>query len=188
MIKSIFLTLIILAGGLMMADNPQVILKTTLGDITIELYPEKAPITVDNFLKYVNDGYYDGVVFHRVIPDFMIQTGGFTVDGKQKETRAPIKNEANNGLKNETGTIAMARTGVIDSATSQFFINAKDNAFLNNGARDFGYCVFGKVISGLDVVKKIEATPTANKKGMADWPIENVIITKAEVVVVETKK
>ncbi|MCF7920138.1 MAG: peptidyl-prolyl cis-trans isomerase [Candidatus Cloacimonetes bacterium] len=180
--KLIILALLIFAGGLIMADNPQVILKTNYGDITLELYPDKAPITVANFLQYVNDGFYEGVVFHRVIAGFMIQTGGFTADGAHKEPGKPIKNEADNGLSNELGTIAMARTNVVDSATSQFFINAKDNTFLDHTPGNFGYCVFGKVISGLDVLKKIETTPTANKKGMGDWPLENVIIQKAEVV------
>jgi len=184
--KFIALILIIIAGGVMFAENPMVTLTTSMGDITIELYPEKAPKTVENFLTYTKDGYYDGTVFHRVIADFMIQGGGFTPDGKQKETMAPVKNEADNGLKNLDGTIAMARTRVVDSATSQFFINCKDNSFLDHGSRDFGYCVFGKVVKGLDIMKKIETTPTGSKKGMKDWPLEDVLIIKA--VVVETKE
>ena len=182
MTKILILALIILAGGLMMAENPQVVLNTNYGDITLELYPEKAPISVANFLQYVNDGFYSGVVFHRVIAGFMIQTGGFGIDGSRKETLSPIKNEADNGLLNDYGTIAMARTNAVDSATSQFFINVKDNDFLNNSGRNFGYSVFGKAIAGLDVIKKIEASPTASKKGMGDWPVEDIIITGASVV------
>ncbi|MCF7911988.1 MAG: peptidyl-prolyl cis-trans isomerase [Candidatus Cloacimonetes bacterium] len=184
--KIIALILIIIAGGIMLAENPVVNLSTNLGDITIELYQDKAPVTVENFLKYTNDGYYNDTVFHRVIAGFMIQGGGFTAEGSQKETMEPIKNEADNGLKNLEGTIAMARTQVVDSATSQFFINCKDNSFLDHGSRDYGYCVFGKVIKGMDIVKKIETTATGAKKGMRDWPLENVIVNKAEVV--ETKE
>ena len=123
-----------------------------------------------NFLAYVDSGFYDGTIFHRVIPDFMIQGGGFTPDMKQKPTKPPIKNEADNGLKNDAGTIAMARTPVTDSATAQFFINLKDNDFLNHGGRDFGYAVFGKVIGGMDVVKKIAAVKTATKGGTRTCP------------------
>ncbi|NIW37582.1 MAG: peptidylprolyl isomerase A [Gemmatimonadetes bacterium] len=132
-----------------------VTMKTSKGEIQIELYPEQAPISVENFLQYVDDGFYDGTVFHRVIPGFVIQGGGFTGDGQQKKTRPPIKNEAENGLKNDRGTLAMARTSVVDSATSQFFINLVDNDFLNHGTRDFGYAVFAKVVSGLDIVDTI---------------------------------
>ena len=134
-----------------------VTLETSLGSIVLELDPAKAPVTVANFLAYVDAGFYDGTVFHRVIPDFMIQGGGFAADMTQKPTKPPIKNEADNGLTNDTWTIAMARTSVKDSATAQFFINLKDNDFLNHGGRDFGYAVFGKVTSGVDVVKKIAA-------------------------------
>jgi peptidyl-prolyl cis-trans isomerase A (cyclophilin A) len=152
--------------------KPVVVISTSLGDITVELEPDKAPKTVANFLAYVDDGFYDGTVFHRVIKDFMVQGGGMTPDGKQKPTKPPIKNEADNGLKNDVGTLAMARTNVVDSATAQFFINTKNNDFLNNGSRDFGYAVFGKVTSGMDVVRKIEAVET--KPG--DVPKEPVII------------
>jgi peptidyl-prolyl cis-trans isomerase A (cyclophilin A) len=152
--------------------KPVVVISTTLGDITVELEPEKAPKTVANFLAYVDDGFYDGTVFHRVIKDFMVQGGGMTSDGKQKPTKPPIKNEADNGLKNDVGTLAMARTSVVDSATAQFFINTKNNDFLNNGSRDFGYAVFGKVTGGMDVVRKIEAVETRP----GDAPKEPVLI------------
>ena len=159
--------------------NPQVTMKTSLGDIKIELYPDKAPITVKNFLSYVDDKFYDGTIFHRVISGFMIQGGGFTPDMNQKPTKAQIKNEAQNGLKNTRGTLAMARTGVIDSATAQFFINTVDNDFLNfrsPDVRGFGYCVFGKVVDGMDVVDKIRAVQTGNKNGMDDVPNDTVKI------------
>ena len=149
-----------------------VVISTSLGDVTVALDAEKAPKTVANFLSYVDDGFYDGTVFHRVIRNFMIQGGGMTADGKQKPTKAPIKNEADNGLRNDVGTIAMARTNVVDSATAQFFINTKDNDFLNHGGRDFGYAVFGKVTDGMDVVRRIEAVQT----GRGDVPVETVTI------------
>jgi peptidyl-prolyl cis-trans isomerase A (cyclophilin A) len=155
--------------------SPVVILKTSLGEIKIELNAEKAPISVENFLGYVDDGFYDGTIFHRVIPDFMAQGGGMTADMKQKKTKAAIKNEADNGLKNDRGTLAMARTAVVNSATSQFFINVKDNDFLNHGGRDFGYAVFGRVLEGMDVVDKIAAVPT----GSRDVPAESVLIESA---------
>ncbi len=164
---------------------PVVVLKTSMGEVKIELYPDKAPITVKNFLDYVEAKHYDGTIFHRVIPQFMIQGGGFTPDMQQKPTKAPIKNEAGNGLKNTNGTIAMARTGVVDSATSQFFINTKDNAFLDH--RDetpsgFGYAVFGKVVSGMDVLKKIEAVPTTTKGPHQNVPTTPVVIESARLV------
>ncbi|HML96336.1 MAG TPA: peptidylprolyl isomerase [Thermodesulfobacteriota bacterium] len=162
--------------------NPVVIISTSKGDIKVELLKNEAPVTVENFLSYVNDGFYDGTIFHRVIPNFMIQGGGFTSDFAQKPTKAPIKNEANNGLKNDRGTLAMARTQVVDSATSQFFINVVDNDFLNNGARDFGYAVFGKVIDGMDVVDAIAAVPTSNKGMHGDVPTEDVVIESVKVV------
>jgi len=162
--------------------NPKILIKTSEGDITLELYPDKAPITVANFLSYVNDKTYDGTVFHRVIPGFMIQGGGFTTTGIEKPTKDPIKLESSNGLKNEIGTVAMARTSVPDSATNQFFINAADNAFLNKGARDDGYAVFGKVISGMDVVKNIESKKTTIKNGMSDWPLQDITITSVTVI------
>lgn len=158
---------------------PTVVMETSLGTIEIELNAEKAPISTENFLKYVDDKFYEGTIFHRVIADFMIQGGGFTEDMSQKKTREQIKNEATNGLKNDRGTIAMARTMVVDSATAQFFINVKDNAFLNNRGTDmqsYGYAVFGKVVSGMDVVDKIRAVKTGNKKGMDDVPETAVVI------------
>ncbi|MCA9809081.1 MAG: peptidyl-prolyl cis-trans isomerase [Candidatus Dadabacteria bacterium] len=159
-----------------------VIISTSKGDIKVELFKNEAPVTVENFLSYVNDGFYDGTIFHRVIPNFMVQGGGFTPDFAQKPTKAPIKNEANNGLKNDRGTLAMARTQVVDSATSQFFINVVNNDFLNNGARDFGYAVFGKVIDGMDVVDAIAAVPTSNKGMHGDVPTEDVVIESVKVV------
>jgi peptidyl-prolyl cis-trans isomerase A (cyclophilin A) len=161
------------------AKKPVVILETSQGTIELELDAEKAPVTVANFLAYVDEGFYDGTVFHRVIPDFMIQGGGFTPDMSQKTTKAPIKNEADNGLQNGAYTIAMARTQVKDSATAQFFINLKDNDFLNHGSRDFGYAVFGKVKKGDDVVKKIAGVPTGNRGGHQNVPSEPVVIKKA---------
>jgi cyclophilin family peptidyl-prolyl cis-trans isomerase len=165
--------------------NPVVLMSTSMGDIKIELYKDKAPVTVENFLGYVKDKFYDGTIFHRVIAGFMIQGGGFAPDMSQKTTKAAIKNEAGNGLKNEVGTIAMARTNVVDSATAQFFINVKDNAFLdhrNQTPQGFGYAVFGKVIEGLDVVRKIENVKTGNSKGFSDVPVEAVVIKSVTVV------
>ena len=153
---------LLFAGSLLAATpaaKPHVLIATSLGEIEVELDPAKAPISVKNFLEYVDSGYYDGTLFHRVIPGFMVQTGGFSAGMQEKKTRAPIKNEADNGLLNERGTLAMARTGVVDSATSQFFINLTDNDFLNHGARDFGYAVFGKVVRGMGVVDQIAKVP-----------------------------
>ena len=164
--------------------NPVVIIKTSKGTIEAELFKNKAPITVANFLEYVNSGFYNGTIFHRVIPSFMIQGGGFDTDLKKKPTQAPIKNEAANGLKNEPGTLAMARTGVVDSATAQFFINTKNNQFLNHKdttQRGYGYAVFGKVISGMDVVKSIEDVKTARTRVSEGQPVENVIIESISV-------
>lgn len=165
--------------------NPMVLMSTSMGDIKIELYEDKAPVTVKNFLSYVNDKFYDGTIFHRVIPGFMIQGGGFDKGMNQKPTKAPIKNEAGNGLKNDVGTLAMARTGVVDSATAQFFINVKDNTFLNH--RDetpngFGYAVFGKVVEGMDVARKIENVSTSTKGMNQNVPVEPVIIKSITVV------
>ena len=160
-------------------------LQTSMGDITLELDGEKAPATVENLVQYVKDGFYDGVIFHRVIDGFMIQGGGFTPDMKQKPTRAPIKNEADNGLKNDVYTIAMARTPDPHSASAQFFINVKDNDFLNFSAptpSGWGYAVFGKVIDGSDVVDAIAKVNTGNFGPFGDVPLEPVIITKAEVL------
>ena len=159
--------------------NPVIAMSTNMGDIRVELDAANAPITTQNFLEYVNEGYYDGLIFHRVIQGFMIQGGGFDPQMKQKKTKAPIKNEATNGLKNKLGSIAMARTNVVDSATAQFFINVKDNDFLNhrNTSPDaFGYAVFGQVIEGLDVVQKIERVKTGSRGGHQDVPIEAVTI------------
>lgn len=165
------------------AQSPasRVTLETTLGSIVLELDPQRAPRTVDNFLQYVRDGHYTGTVFHRVIADFMIQGGGFTPEMQQKPTRAPIPLESRNGLKNVRGTIAMARTNVPDSATAQFFINVKDNDFLDQAnARDgHGYAVFGKVVSGMDVVEKIRTVPTTRRGMHADVPAQPVTILKA---------
>ncbi|MGA9666573.1 MAG: peptidylprolyl isomerase [Gallionella sp.] len=156
---------------------------TSKGTFTIELDPEKAPLTVKNFLDYVNSGFYSNTIFHRVIGNFMIQGGGFEPGMKQKKTNAPIQNEANNGLKNNAYTVAMARTGDPDSATAQFFINVKDNGFLNYPGQDgWGYCVFGKVVEGKEVVDAIRDVKTGNRSGFQDVPLEDVIITKAEVV------
>jgi len=157
--------------------NPVVLMSTSLGDIKIELDEEKAPITVKNFLAYVNDKFYDGTIFHRVIPGFMIQGGGFDPNMTQKPTKEPIKNEAANGLKNDVGTIAMARTSNPDSATAQFFINVVNNANLNRPSPDgHGYAVFGKVVAGMDVVQKIEKVATGNKGGHGNVPTEPVVI------------
>lgn len=177
-----------------MSKTPQkgngyvVVLETSLGSIEIELNIEKAPITVENFLNYVITGAYDETVFHRVIDGFMIQGGGFTTDGEKKPTNPPIKLESNNGLLNEVGTIAMARTNIPDSATNQFFINLKDNSFLNYSSTNTdslylahsspGYAVFGKVVKGMDVVNTIKRVQTAVKNGMNDWPVDDVLIKK----------
>lgn len=156
------------------------VFETTLGTIEIELFEKEAPVSSANFLSYVDDGFFDGLVFHRVIPGFMIQGGGFEQGMKQKKTKAPIKNEATNGLKNDRGTLAMARTNDINSATAQFFINLVDNKFLNHaGASNYGYAVFGKVTSGMDVVDKIAAVKTTNRSGHQDVPASDVVITKA---------
>ena len=157
-----------------------IVLETSLGNITIKTNPEKAPISVENFLKYVDEGFYDDTIFHRVIPGFMIQCGGFTEDMSNKETNEQIKNEADNGLKNVKGSLAMARTAVVDSATSQFFINLSDNAFLDNGERDFGYAVFAEVVEGMDVVEKIGTVATGNNAGHGDVPLETVTIISAK--------
>jgi cyclophilin family peptidyl-prolyl cis-trans isomerase len=157
-----------------------VVFETTKGNITIELSPEQAPISAENFLAYVDAGHFDGTIFHRVIPGFMIQGGGFTEDMQQKPTGDPIKNEADNGLKNERGTLSMARTSDIHSATSQFFLNVADNAFLDHGGRDFGYAVFGKVVEGMDVVDDIVQVPTGGKGGHQDVPLEPIVVRSAK--------
>tara|TARA_Y100000310_G_scaffold343706_1_gene452593 strand:+ start:748 stop:1332 length:585 start_codon:yes stop_codon:yes gene_type:complete len=171
-------------GNNMESKNTIVILETSEGNIEIELFEEQAPISTKNFIDYVNEGFYDNLVFHRVISDFMIQGGGFDKDMGQKETKDPIKNEATNGLKNERGTLAMARTNVVDSATSQFFINVVDNSFLDHTAptpQGYGYAVFGKVTKGMDVVDKIRAVQTGDVRGIPNVPLEPVIINKANV-------
>ena len=158
--------------------NKIIVIETSKGNIEVELNFEKAPITSENFLSYVESGFYEGTVFHRVIPNFMVQGGGFTKDGAQKTTMKPIKLESNNGLKNLRGTIAMARTNVPDSATSQFFINTKDNDFLNYAPGNPGYAVFGKVIKGMEVVDAIEKVKTSSRGPYDDWPVEDVLIVK----------
>ena len=160
-------------------------LHTNYGEITLELDSEKAPITVQNFIDYVNSGHYDNTVFHRVIDGFMIQGGGFEPGLVQKQTRAPIRNEAANGLKNDKYTVAMARTSDVNSATAQFFINVSDNDFLNYSSptpQGFGYCVFGKVVEGMDVVDKIKKVKTGDRGGHQNVPLENVLLEKAEVI------
>lgn len=164
-------------------ENPVVVIKTSKGDITVELFKKEAPYTVENFLRYVEDEFFAGTIFHRVIPGFMIQGGGFDADMNEKPTRAPIKNEAANGLENKRGTLAMARTPVVDSATSQFFINLVDNAFLNYRSPDprgFGYCVFGRVIDGMDVVDRIAEVRTARSGPHENVPVKPVEITGTE--------
>ena len=158
-------------------------LQTTMGDIVVDLNEQAAPVTVRNFLEYVVDGFFDGKIFHRVIPNFMIQGGGFTAEMAQDRTRDPIANEAANGLKNERGSIAMARTSDPDSATAQFFINHRDNDFLDYaGGANPGYAVFGKTVEGMDVVDAIAAVETTTRKGMDDVPVEPVVIISASVV------
>ena len=157
-------------------------IKTTSGDIEIKLYEEEAPISSENFKSYVKDGFFEGTIFHRVIPDFMVQGGGMTENMENKSTNAPIKNEANNGKKNLRGTLAMARTMEIDSATSQFFINLVDNSFLDHGDRDFGYAVFGEVTNGMDIVDEIASSATGSKMGHQDVPIESITITEVSFI------
>jgi cyclophilin family peptidyl-prolyl cis-trans isomerase len=192
MTRQILMSLI-LAGtflaGLAIAQAPaagtKVLMKTSKGDITLELDPAKAPVTVKSFLSYAKEGFYNGTIFHRVIPNFMIQGGGMTAELHEKPAKPPIKNEAGNGLKNARGTIAMARTGVVDSATCQFFINLKDNGFLDhkdNTADGFGYCVFGKVVAGMDVVDAIAKAKTGTKRGYQDVPWEPITILSVEVL------
>jgi len=158
-------------------------IKTSLGDIIVALDAENAPITVENFKSYIANGFYSNTIFHRVMPGFMIQGGGFDIGGNQKATKAEIKNEAKNGLKNDRGTIAMARTMVVDSATSQFFINLEDNDFLDYRDDDnYGYAVFGQVVEGMEVVDKIAEVKTGNNGPHQNWPIENVVIESIELV------
>jgi peptidyl-prolyl cis-trans isomerase A (cyclophilin A) len=167
------------------AKNPVVAMETSVGTVKLELFEKEAPISVKNFLDYVNSGFYSGTIFHRVIAGFMIQGGGFTTEFKQKPANAPIKNEAGNGLKNQRGTLAMARTGIVDSATAQFFINVVNNDFLNhrdNSMQGYGYAVFGKVLEGMDVVDKIAAEKTGFSHGFPDVPEQQVVIKSMKVL------
>jgi peptidyl-prolyl cis-trans isomerase A (cyclophilin A) len=190
MLKKIFtiMTICLLAGGMGAASatetkNPVVLMKTSLGNIKIELFQKESPITVKNFLSYVKNGFYSDTIFHRVIPGFMIQGGGFTANLSMKHSATPIKNEATNGLRNERGTIAMARTANPDSATSQFFINTVNNDKLNRPSPDgHGYAVFGKVIEGMDVVDKIAAVRTGMKMGLQDVPLTPVVINSMSII------
>jgi peptidyl-prolyl cis-trans isomerase B (cyclophilin B) len=162
-------------------NKPQVLIETNQGNIVLELYPDKAPKSVENFLRYVNEGFYDGTIFHRVIPDFMVQGGGFTPKLQKKLTHSPIQNEADNGLRNRVGTVAMARTNDPHSATSQFFINVAKNTFLDfreKTPRAYGYAVFGRVIKGMRTVNKIRSTRTGFKNGMGDVPLEPIVMEK----------
>ena len=159
--------------------NNMIRFHTTHGDFTVELFDKEAPISVENFLKYVDDGHFDGTIFHRIVPGFVIQGGGLAADFSTKKTRAPITNEATNGLKNERGTLSMARTNDVNSATSQFFVNLSDNAFLDHTKGQFGYAVFGRVKDGLDVVDKIAAVRTGTRRQYQDAPLEDVAIVSA---------
>jgi cyclophilin family peptidyl-prolyl cis-trans isomerase len=151
--------------------------ETTLGNFTIEFFEKEAPETVANFLRYIDAGFFDGTIFHRIVPGFVIQGGGYEADMTQKRTEPPIKNEADNGLKNERGTLSMARTNDINSATSQFFVNLKDNEFLDHKRGNFGYAVFARVTEGMDVIDKIAAVETGRRRGMDDVPVEPVVMT-----------
>lgn len=181
MLKNIILAAcsLLFSTALLASEAPRVLLTTSLGEVEVELDAERAPLSVDNFLGYVDRGFYDGVQFHRVIPGFMVQTGGFTADMQQKPAGAEIQNEANNGLHNVRGTLAMARTNEINSATSQFFINLADNAFLDHGQRGFGYAVFGKVVRGMDVVDQIARARTVVRGMHRDVPAEPILIQSA---------
>jgi peptidyl-prolyl cis-trans isomerase A (cyclophilin A) len=189
MFKKLVLVLVglLLSAGIASAagkKNPVVLMETNMGNVKLELFEKEAPISVKNFLDYVDNGFYNGTIFHRVIPGFMIQGGGFTSDLKEKSIRGPIKNEAINGLKNTRGSLAMARTAVVDSATAQFFINVADNDFLNHRNKEiqgYGYAVFGKVLEGMDVVDKIAAVKTVFKT-MPDMPEKNVVIKTMKVL------
>ena len=177
-----------LAAG---TQNPSVIIHTSMGNITVELDAAKAPVTVENFLQYAKDGFYDGTIFHRVISDFMVQGGGFDESFSQKSTRATIQNEADNGLGNARGTIAMARTNAPHSATAQFFINLVDNTFLNHTSkspRGWGYAVFGKVTEGMEVVDNMAKVRTTRKGPHGDVPVNNIVITSVEIVQAELPK
>ena len=162
-----------------MAGNSLIRFETSHGDFTVELYAEEAPETVEKFLAYVDAEFFDGTIFHRIVPGFVIQGGGLDVDFANRQTRDPVRNEAKNGLKNLRGTLSMARTSAIDSATSQFFVNLADNAFLDHSARDFGYAVFGRVSDGMAVIDAIAGVPTGRRKGYQDAPLEDVVIKSA---------
>jgi peptidyl-prolyl cis-trans isomerase B (cyclophilin B) len=184
LLSSLFGLLLLTLGGPVAATetNPQVVLQTSMGDIVIELYPQQAPKTVANFLRYVDDGFYDGTIFHRVIDGFMIQGGGFGAGMEKKETRVPISNEADNGLRNTTGTLAMARTNDPHSATAQFFINIANNTPLDHrekSRRAWGYAVFGRVLQGMEVVQAIKGVKTGSRGPFRDVPQKNVLIQKA---------
>lgn len=191
MLKQRVLMLLFAVGVAFQAQAATLVeFETTQGSFTVELYPEKAPKTVDNFLDYVKDGFYENTIFHRVINRFMIQGGGFTRDMTEKPTRAPIVNESNNGLENQIGTIAMARTPDPNSATAQFFINTGDNQFLNYTSPEpdtVGYCVFGKVVSGMEVIHKIGVMPTTSVSGYADVPIKPIVIKHVKLKAAPTK-
>jgi len=161
------------------AAAPQIVFDTSMGSFTIELNPAEAPLSTENFLKYADDGHFDGTIFHRVIPGFVIQGGGLTADMQQKKTRAPIRNEAKNGLRNLRGTLSMARTNDVDSATSQFFVNLVDNAFLDHKPGNYGYAVFGRVVAGMDVIDRIAKVETGRRKGHDDVPSEDVVVKSA---------
>ncbi|NLD00840.1 MAG: peptidylprolyl isomerase A [Gammaproteobacteria bacterium] len=178
MLKKILLTgcMLVAASNLFAADNPHVVINTSFGEVELELNAEKAPISVENFLGYVDAGSYNGTIFHRVIPGFMVQGGGFNSNMQQKPTNKPIENEAGNGLKNDRGTVAMARTQAPHSATMQFFINHANNDFLNQSNRDFGYAVFAKVVRGMDVVDQIAQVRTVNKGGHQNVPTDPILI------------
>lgn len=187
--KKLIITLILMMSLCMTSFAKEKVLKvkmqTTKGDVVIELYPDKAPVTVENFVKYVEDGFFDETIFHRVISGFVIQGGGFDADFNKKETRESIKNEADNGLLNDRGTISMARTMMPHSASSQFFINLEDNQALNHympSGQGWGYAVFGKVVEGMDVVDKIAETATGTRYGMQDVPLENMVIIRAGMI------
>lgn len=190
MFKKMLVTVVVLLVSANLAfaaakQNPVVVMETNMGTVKLELFQKEAPVSVSNFLGYVNSGFYNGTIFHRVIREFMIQGGGFTADRQQKPTKGPIKNEATNGLQNQRGTLAMARTGVVDSATAQFFINLVDNKFLNNrdtSMQGYGYAVFGKVIEGMDVVDRIARAKTGYSPGFENLPVETVIIKSMKVL------
>ena len=181
-VATVFALSTLSTSALAAKGDTHVLLTTSAGNIELELNNQKAPVSTKNFVDYVNNGFYNNTVFHRVIPGFMVQGGGFTADMQQKITNAPIKNEADNGLRNLRGTLAMARTADKDSATSQFFINVADNAFLDHGQRDFGYAVFGKVIKGQDVADKIAQVPTQNVGPYQNVPVKPVVILSAKVL------